>query len=98
MQFGAFVTSALCLAAAQVVGAQNTTSVATTTITKTLVRVNSYTVTPSSSMVAATSPASTPFNAATASATPSPTHNAAVANMPAPLVAGALALVMGAAL
>ncbi|KAJ5212150.1 uncharacterized protein N7498_003796 [Penicillium cinerascens] len=105
MQFGALVTSFLCLAAAQFAVAEDTTSVLTTTVTKTLVRVNSVTVTatptPSSSMVSVTA-TSTPVVVSSTHAAPSATHTGGAismrAGMPAAIVAGSFALIMGQAL
>ncbi|KAJ5174773.1 uncharacterized protein N7482_000650 [Penicillium canariense] len=98
------ILSLLCIAAAPVMAADDVTSVATTTITKTLVRVNSVTATPSSTMVT-TSATSTPLvtssatkAAASASATKTGGAVAVGAGMPAALVAGSFALIVGAAL
>lgn len=103
MQFGALVTSFLCLAAAQFAVAEDTPSVSTTTITKTLVRVNSLTATPtpSSSMVSVTA-TSTPMVVSSTHAAPSATHTGGAISMgagvPAAIVAGSFALIIGQAL
>jgi hypothetical protein len=106
MKFSAIV-SLFCIAVAPVMASEDVTSYATTTITKTLVRVNAVTATPSSSanlvsvsasstpMVASTSASSTQ---AAASATKTGGAVALGAGMPAALVAGSFALIMGAAL
>ncbi|KAJ6131581.1 hypothetical protein N7523_001287 [Penicillium sp. IBT 18751x] len=107
MQFGALFTSVLCLAAANFAAAEDTTSVSTATITKTLIRVNSVTVTPtptptpSSSMMSVVA-TSTPLVVSSTHAAPSATHTGGAVNMgagvPAVLIAGSFALIMGQAL
>ncbi|KAJ5132330.1 hypothetical protein N7448_006488 [Penicillium atrosanguineum] len=103
MQFSALITSVLCLVAAQFAAAEDLTSMSTTTITKTLLRVNSVTPTPtpSSSMMSVTA-TSTPLVVSSTHAAPSATHTGGAVSMgagvPAALIAGSFALIMGQAL
>ncbi|KAJ5693070.1 hypothetical protein N7462_002493 [Penicillium macrosclerotiorum] len=94
------ISSLLFLTAAPFVAAADTTSVSTTTITKTLIRVSSVTATPSSS-AASVSATSTPLVSSTQAAASATKTGGAVnvgAGMPAVLVAGSFALIMGVAL
>ncbi|KAL4901457.1 hypothetical protein BDW74DRAFT_181745 [Aspergillus multicolor] len=110
MKLTAIVSTILCLGAAQLVAVEAQTSTLTTTVTKTLVRVNAVTPTaePTSSVplihtstpvASSTLIAST--SAATSTAAPSdPVHTGAAAsfggNMPVALAGGAVALLFGA--
>ena len=106
MKFSAIV-SLLCIAVAPVMASEDVTSVTTTTITNTLIRVNSVTATPSysatlTSVSATSTPLATSSSAtatqAAASATKTGGAVALGAGMPAALVAGSFALIMGVAL
>ncbi|CAL5872708.1 uncharacterized protein PFLUO_LOCUS6975 [Penicillium psychrofluorescens] len=104
MKFSAVATSLLCLAA-HVAAGETTTSISTTTITKTLLRVNAVTATPSSSSMTSVPATSTRLvtSKPTSSSHPAaPTKTGAAvhlgAGVPAVLVAGSFALVLGQAL
>ncbi|RHZ74964.1 hypothetical protein CDV55_109168 [Aspergillus turcosus] len=120
MKINAIVSSVLCLAATQLVAADNTvTSTFTHTVTKTLVRVSTETpgasasvssyvipsssATPSSTFMVSSSAAATSTPAAsTPSASAVAQHSGAGSvadvSMPVALVAGSVALLLGAAL